>query len=58
MRCVTHIVSLCDLDTILGCALTFPLLSQAKGYSRKGDALYAQAKYTEAYNAYNAGLKM
>lgn len=28
----------------------------AKGHSRKGDALYALGKLTEAYNAYNAGL--
>ena len=29
-----------------------------KGYIRKGDAYYALAKYTEAYNAYNAGLRV
>ncbi len=29
----------------------------SKGYSRKGDALYSQGKLTEAYNAYNAGLR-
>jgi tetratricopeptide (TPR) repeat protein len=29
----------------------------AKGYTRKGDALYSQKKYTEAYNAYNSGLR-
>lgn len=31
--------------------------SWAKGHSRKGDALYSLGKYTEAYNAYNAGLR-
>eukprot|EP01039_Chlorochromonas_danica_P000146 gene147-154_t len=29
----------------------------AKGYARKGDALYALKRYTDAYNAYNAGLR-
>jgi tetratricopeptide (TPR) repeat protein len=29
-----------------------------KGYTRKGDALYAQLKYSEAYNAYNSGLRV
>lgn len=29
-----------------------------KGYMRKGDALYAQGKHAEAYNAYNAGLRV
>jgi tetratricopeptide (TPR) repeat protein len=28
-----------------------------KGYMRKGDALYADQKLTDAYNAYNAGLR-
>lgn len=28
-----------------------------KGYSRKGDALYSQKKYTDAYNVYNTGLR-
>lgn len=28
-----------------------------KGYARKGDALYAKKLYTDAYNAYNAGLR-
>lgn len=53
-----YYTALMDPCDIFGYALMHPLLSQAKGYSRKGDALYAQAKYTEAYNAYNAGLKM
>lgn len=30
----------------------------AKGHTRKGDALYAIRRYTEAYNAYNAGLRI
>lgn len=30
----------------------------SKGYTRKGDALHAQRKYTDAYNAYNAGLRI
>jgi tetratricopeptide (TPR) repeat protein len=29
-----------------------------KGYARKGDANHALGKYTEAYNAYNAGLRI
>ncbi len=29
-----------------------------KGYTRKGDALYALKRYTDAYNAYNAGLRV
>jgi stress-induced-phosphoprotein 1 len=29
-----------------------------KGYIRKGDALFSMAKYTEAYNAYNAAHRM
>jgi hypothetical protein len=29
-----------------------------KGYMRKGDALYADQKLTDAYNAYNAGLRV
>jgi stress-induced-phosphoprotein 1 len=30
----------------------------SKGYARKGDALLSSKKYTEAYNAYNAGLRI
>lgn len=30
----------------------------AKGQTRLGDALFASRKYTEAYNAYNAGLRI
>lgn len=30
----------------------------AKGYARKGDALYSQKKFTDAYNAYNSGLRI
>jgi tetratricopeptide (TPR) repeat protein len=30
----------------------------AKGYTRKGDALYALKRYTDSYNAYNAGLRI
>lgn len=29
-----------------------------KGYGRKGDAFFALGKYSEAYNAYNAGLRI
>jgi len=29
-----------------------------KGYIRKGDALYSLTRYIEAYNAYNAGLRI
>jgi tetratricopeptide (TPR) repeat protein len=29
-----------------------------KGHTRKGDALYAKKQYTDAYNAYNAGLRI
>lgn len=29
----------------------------SKGYSRKGDALYALRRYTDSYNAYNSGLR-
>jgi tetratricopeptide (TPR) repeat protein len=29
-----------------------------KGYTRKGDALYQLKRYTEAYNAYNSGLRI
>lgn len=29
-----------------------------KGYTRKGDALYQLKKFTEAYNAYNAGIRV
>jgi tetratricopeptide (TPR) repeat protein len=30
----------------------------AKGYTRKGDALLASKQFTEAFNAYNAGLRV
>jgi tetratricopeptide (TPR) repeat protein len=30
----------------------------AKGYSRKGDALFSQGKFADAYDAYNAGLRI
>ena len=30
----------------------------SKGYTRKGDALFSSKQYTEAYNAYNAGLRI
>lgn len=30
----------------------------SKGYTRKGDALLSSKQYTEAYNAYNAGLRI
>jgi len=30
----------------------------SKGYARKGDALLSSKLYTEAYNAYNAGLRI
>lgn len=30
----------------------------SKGYARKGDALFSSKQYTEAYNAYNAGLRI
>jgi hypothetical protein len=30
----------------------------AKGYTRKGDANYALGRFTESYNAYNAGLRI
>jgi tetratricopeptide (TPR) repeat protein len=29
-----------------------------KGFTRKGDALYALKKYTDSYNAYNTGLRL
>lgn len=29
-----------------------------KGYSRKGDALLSMKRYTDAYNAYNSGLRV
>jgi tetratricopeptide (TPR) repeat protein len=29
-----------------------------KGFTRKGDALYALKKFTESYNAYNTGLRL
>ena len=29
-----------------------------KGYARKGDVLYAEKKYADAYNAYNSGLRV
>ncbi|RYH24341.1 tetratricopeptide repeat protein [archaeon] len=29
----------------------------SKGYSRKGDALYALRRFTDSYNAYNSGLR-
>jgi len=29
-----------------------------KGFSRKGDALFALGKYTDAYNAYNSALRI
>ena len=30
----------------------------AKGYTRKGDALYSSWKYTDAYNAYNSAKRL
>jgi tetratricopeptide (TPR) repeat protein len=30
----------------------------SKGYTRKGDALYSLTRYTEAFNAYNSGLRI
>jgi tetratricopeptide (TPR) repeat protein len=32
--------------------------SWAKGYVRKGDALYALRRFTDSYNAYNSGLRL
>lgn len=29
-----------------------------KGYTRKGDALYALKRFTDSYNAYNSGLRI
>ena len=33
-------------------------MSWVKGITRKGDALYALGRYTDAYNAYNNGLRV
>lgn len=32
--------------------------SWAKGYTRKGDALYSSSKYTDSFNAYNSAKRL